>query len=100
MTKPTTELTTGIWYRAGWPGARCSLCCGDRVMRPPGYFSELTIADGRVAAIHDFRYVRYIGRDAKSELATVQSEERRDRYPGPTPWIARNRRHSTVSRGP
>jgi RNA polymerase sigma-70 factor (ECF subfamily) len=34
----------------------------------PGYFIELTIADGRVAAIHDFRYVPYICREAAIEF--------------------------------
>jgi RNA polymerase sigma factor (sigma-70 family) len=35
----------------------------------PGYFIELAIADGRIAAIRDFRYVRYIGREAAIELS-------------------------------
>ncbi len=35
----------------------------------PAYFIELTTADGQVAAIRDFRYVPYIGRDAAIELA-------------------------------
>jgi len=30
----------------------------------PGYFMELTLRDGRVAAIRDFRYVPYVARDA------------------------------------
>src|SRR5437867_3861731 len=36
----------------------------------PGYFIELDLADGRVAAIRDFRYVSYIGREAGIELST------------------------------
>jgi RNA polymerase sigma factor (sigma-70 family) len=35
----------------------------------PGYFIELTIANGQIAVIQDFRYVPYIGRDAMIELA-------------------------------
>jgi RNA polymerase sigma factor (sigma-70 family) len=35
----------------------------------PGYFIELTITDGRVAAIHDFRYVPYIAKEAAIELS-------------------------------
>jgi RNA polymerase sigma-70 factor (ECF subfamily) len=34
-----------------------------------GYFIELTITDERVAAIHDFRYLAYIAREAAIELA-------------------------------
>jgi RNA polymerase sigma factor (sigma-70 family) len=34
----------------------------------PGYFIELTVVEGRVAAIHDFRYVPYIGREAAIEF--------------------------------
>jgi len=35
----------------------------------PGYFIELTVVDGRIVAIHDFRYVPYIGREAAIELS-------------------------------
>ena len=35
----------------------------------PGYFVELTVVDGRVTAIRDFRYVPYIGREAAVELS-------------------------------
>jgi RNA polymerase sigma-70 factor (ECF subfamily) len=34
----------------------------------PSYFIELEIADGRIAAIRDFRHVPYIARDARFEL--------------------------------
>lgn len=34
----------------------------------PGYFMELALTDGRVAAIRDFRYVPYIAREAEIEL--------------------------------
>jgi RNA polymerase sigma factor (sigma-70 family) len=34
----------------------------------PAYFIELTVVEGRVAAIHDFRYVPYIGQEAAIEL--------------------------------
>jgi RNA polymerase sigma-70 factor (ECF subfamily) len=36
----------------------------------PGYFMELTLVDGHVAVIHDFRYVPYIAREAAIELAS------------------------------
>jgi RNA polymerase sigma-70 factor (ECF subfamily) len=36
--------------------------------RQPGYFIELGLIDGRIAAIRDFRYVPYIARDAVIEL--------------------------------
>ncbi len=35
----------------------------------PGYFIELTLSDGRVSVIRDFRYVPYIANDAAFELA-------------------------------
>jgi hypothetical protein len=35
----------------------------------PGYFIELGMADGKVRFIHDFRYVPYIMRDARIEVA-------------------------------
>ena len=35
----------------------------------PGYFIELTVGDGQVTAIRDFRYVPYILQDAAIELA-------------------------------
>jgi RNA polymerase sigma-70 factor (ECF subfamily) len=35
--------------------------------RQPGYFIELGLIDGRIAAIRDFRYVPYIARDAVIE---------------------------------
>ena len=35
----------------------------------PGYFIELDLADDRVAAIRDFRYVPYIGREAAIEVS-------------------------------
>jgi RNA polymerase sigma-70 factor (ECF subfamily) len=35
----------------------------------PGYFIELTLSDGLVTAIRDFRYVPYIANDAVFELA-------------------------------
>ncbi|MEP7058391.1 MAG: sigma-70 family RNA polymerase sigma factor [Caldimonas sp.] len=35
----------------------------------PGYFIELTLRDGRVSAIRDFRYVPYIAREAALEVA-------------------------------
>jgi RNA polymerase sigma-70 factor (ECF subfamily) len=39
----------------------------------PGYFVELTIIDGRVAKIRDFRYVPYIAAEAAIELAPTAS---------------------------
>lgn len=35
----------------------------------PGYFVELTIVDGRVTRIHDFRYVPYVNREAAFAFA-------------------------------
>ncbi|HWL86015.1 MAG TPA: hypothetical protein VNO21_09445, partial [Polyangiaceae bacterium] len=35
----------------------------------PGYFIELTLLDGLVTAIRDFRYVPYIANEAAFELA-------------------------------
>jgi hypothetical protein len=35
----------------------------------PAYFIELAVVEGRIAAIHDFRYVPYIGREAAIELS-------------------------------
>jgi RNA polymerase sigma-70 factor (ECF subfamily) len=35
----------------------------------PGYFIELTLSDGMITAIRDFRYVPYIANDAVFELA-------------------------------
>jgi RNA polymerase sigma-70 factor (ECF subfamily) len=35
----------------------------------PGYFIELTLTGGRVAAIRDFRYVPYVGRETEIVLA-------------------------------
>ena len=35
----------------------------------PGYFIELDLADDRITAIRDFRYVPYIGREAAIELS-------------------------------
>jgi hypothetical protein len=35
----------------------------------PAYFIELAVVDGRIAAIHDFRYVPYIGQGAAIELS-------------------------------
>ena len=35
----------------------------------PGYFLEITFAGDQVAAIRDFRYVPYIGREAAIELS-------------------------------
>jgi RNA polymerase sigma-70 factor, ECF subfamily len=35
----------------------------------PGYFMEITVAGDRIAAIRDFRYVPYIGREAAIELS-------------------------------
>jgi RNA polymerase sigma factor (sigma-70 family) len=71
----TTYLTnyggTSDWYLVpGWLDGREVLA----VFRDPrdaraGYFIELAIADGRIAAIHDFRYVPYIGREAAIELS-------------------------------
>jgi RNA polymerase sigma-70 factor (ECF subfamily) len=40
----------------------------------PGYFIELNVVNGRVAAIRDFRYVPYIGRDAEIELVRTAGE--------------------------
>ena len=40
---------------------------GPRAARP-GYFMELTLVDGQVASIRDFRYVSYIARDAASDF--------------------------------
>jgi RNA polymerase sigma-70 factor (ECF subfamily) len=34
----------------------------------PRYFIELTVVDDRIATIHDFRYVPYIGREAAIAL--------------------------------
>jgi RNA polymerase sigma-70 factor (ECF subfamily) len=39
----------------------------------PGYFIELTLSDGLVTAIRDFRYVPYIANDAAFELAGSSS---------------------------
>jgi hypothetical protein len=33
------------------------------------YFIELTVVDDRIATIHDFRYVPYIGREAAIALS-------------------------------
>jgi RNA polymerase sigma factor (sigma-70 family) len=41
----------------------------------PGYFIELTLTGGRVAAIRDFRYVPYVGRDAEIVLAAATETE-------------------------
>jgi RNA polymerase sigma-70 factor (ECF subfamily) len=35
----------------------------------PAYFVELTMVDGHVAAIRDFRYVPYIAAEAAIDLA-------------------------------
>ncbi len=49
----------------------------------PGYFIELTLADGQVTAIRDFRYVPYIAAEAAIELAeetaTTRSTPPKDR---------------------
>ncbi|WP_437733592.1 RNA polymerase sigma factor [Sorangium sp. So ce1335] len=37
----------------------------------PGYFIELSVADGRVTSIRDFRYVPYIARDATFTIASA-----------------------------
>jgi RNA polymerase sigma-70 factor (ECF subfamily) len=37
----------------------------------PGYFIELTLVDGQVTAIRDFRYVSYIARDAAIEFSAA-----------------------------
>jgi RNA polymerase sigma factor (sigma-70 family) len=47
----------------------------------PGYFVELTLVDGRVAAIRDFRYVPYIAEDAAFELAEGTATARSTRPP-------------------
>jgi RNA polymerase sigma factor (sigma-70 family) len=39
----------------------------------PGYFMELTLIDGRVTAIRDFRYVPYIAREAAIEFPADRS---------------------------
>jgi hypothetical protein len=39
----------------------------------PGYFIELHLADDRVVAIRDFRYVSYIGREAAVELLAASA---------------------------
>jgi RNA polymerase sigma-70 factor, ECF subfamily len=39
----------------------------------PGYFMELTLVDGRVAAIRDFRYVPYIAHEAALEFPADRS---------------------------
>jgi hypothetical protein len=53
----------------GWLGGREVLAVfrnpGDE---RPGYFIELTPEGGRVAAIRDFRYVPYVGREAEISL--------------------------------
>src|SRR5262245_62673823 len=59
------------WLVPGWLGARQVLA----VFRDPGnarpdYFIELTPRDGEVAAIRDFRYVPYVGREAEIVLAS------------------------------
>lgn len=41
----------------------------------PGYFMEITFAGDRVAAIRDFRYVPYIGREAAIELSQGDSAD-------------------------
>ena len=38
----------------------------------PSYFVELTLRDGQVTAIRDFRYVPYIARDAAIELLAAE----------------------------
>jgi RNA polymerase sigma factor (sigma-70 family) len=38
----------------------------------PGYFVELTLRDGLVTGIRDFRYVPYIGQDAAIDLSTPE----------------------------
>jgi DNA-directed RNA polymerase specialized sigma24 family protein len=42
----------------------------------PGYFIELGVADGKIRFIHDFRYVPYIMRDARIELASNRGPSR------------------------
>jgi RNA polymerase sigma-70 factor, ECF subfamily len=39
----------------------------------PDYFIELTVSDDRIAAIRDFRYVPYVGREADIQLAGIPS---------------------------
>jgi RNA polymerase sigma factor (sigma-70 family) len=41
----------------------------------PGYFIELKFVDGKVAAIHDFRYVPYIAKEAVLELIAPSPEK-------------------------
>jgi RNA polymerase sigma-70 factor (ECF subfamily) len=43
----------------------------------PGYFVELTLVDGQVAAIRDFRYVPYIAQEAAMELVGETSHPSR-----------------------
>jgi RNA polymerase sigma-70 factor (ECF subfamily) len=58
---------TSDWHLVpGWLDGREVLAVfRDLKDSQPGYFIELVVADGRVAAIHDFRYVPYITRDAQ-----------------------------------
>ncbi len=54
----------------GWLDGREVLAVfRDRGDARPGYFIELSLVDGLVAAIHDFRYVPYVAREAVIELA-------------------------------
>jgi RNA polymerase sigma-70 factor (ECF subfamily) len=39
----------------------------------PGYFIEIGVRQGRIAAIRDFRYVPYIGEEAEIELAPTKA---------------------------
>jgi RNA polymerase sigma factor (sigma-70 family) len=54
----------------GWLDARevLAVFLDSRDARP-AYFIELAVVDGQIAAIHDFRYVPYIGREAAIELS-------------------------------
>ena len=67
---------THDWHHVpGWPDGREVLAVfrnpGDA---RPGYFMEITFAGDRVAAIRDFRYVTYIGREATIELSQCDRE--------------------------
>jgi hypothetical protein len=69
----TTYDSVRDWHLVpGWLDGR-EVLAGFRDPRDsrPGYFVELTLVDGCVAAIRDFRYVPYVARDACIALANV-----------------------------
>lgn len=66
----------GDWHLVpGWLDSREVLAVfRDPRDARPGYLVELTLIDGRVAAIRDFRYVPYIAREAAIEFPAAGEE--------------------------